>query len=91
MDALQLLEQKINQLIRAYASVQEENKKLQVEVAALRNEHQSLLRKNQTLEEAQATQLLGVNALSEAEKQNLRRYIDGVVDEIDKILTSLHE
>ena len=91
MDALQLLEQKINQLIRAYASVQEENKKLQAEVAALRTEHQLLLKKNQTLEEAQATQLLGVNALSEAEKQNLRRYIDGVVDEIDKILTSLHE
>lgn len=91
MPALQLLSQKVHQLIRAYGSVQEANKQLQQELETLRAAHQLLLKKNKTLEEAQATALLGAQSLSEEEKQQLRRYIDGVVLEIDKILTALHE
>lgn len=91
MSALQLLSQKVHQLIRAYTTLQEENESLRQELKALQEAHQLLLKKNQTLEELQATELLGAQALSEEEKIKLRRYIDSVVDEIDKILTSLHE
>lgn len=91
MSALQLLSQKVHQLIRAYTTLQEENENLRQELKALQEAHQLLLKKNQTLEELQATELLGAQALSEEEKIKLRRYIDSVVDEIDKILTSLHE
>ena len=91
MPAFQLLSQKVHQLIRAYERVQEENKTLRRQLTDLESAHQLLMKKNQSLEETAATGLLGAQALSEDEKQNLRHYIDSVVDEIDKILTSLHE
>lgn len=88
---MQRLTQKVQQLIRAYMALQEENSELSRQLEKANNTLNALQQKNHLLEEKQATLALGSQTLSETDKQDLRRYIDTVVAEIDHILTTLHE
>ena len=91
MKEVQELEERLSVLLKQFAALRTENKRLKRTVTEKDNEISKL---QQQLEEAQ--QGLLANDIAKAlptlkEKQKTRKQLDAVIGEIDKILTSLND
>ena len=91
MRELLALEEKLGLLLKQFAALKTENKRLKRIATEKENELASLRKQ---LEESQ--QSLLANEIAKAlptakEKQKTRKQLDAVISEIDKILTSLND
>ncbi len=92
MDPLQILNDKIDQLLKRYTAVQAENTRLKETIAGQIQSMDGLNAKLASLEEQlSAAQLKqpGNAVMDNDEKNALRKQVDKVITEIDKMLTTI--
>lgn len=91
MQELQLLNDKLEVLLKKYAALQAENLRLKEQVGQQLQSIETLNTKLATLEESMAARHIGNTAADDKEKEAVRKQLDNVISEIDKILTSLND
>lgn len=91
MDPLQLLNEKIETLLRRYAALQAENNRLKDTVAGQLLAIEQLNGNLAGLEEKMLGMQIGTGLQDGQEKQELRRRLDKLIAEIDKMLISLND
>jgi len=91
MDPLQLLNEKIETLLRRYAALQAENDRLKETVAGQLQAIAQLNGSLAGLEEQMLGMQIGKGLQDDQEKQELRRRLDRLIAEIDKMLISLND
>lgn len=91
MQELQLLNEKLDLLLKKYTALQVENKRLKDTVSQQLKSIEMLNGKLSSLEDnMQATQI-GKAVVNTDEKTGVRKQIDNVISEIDKILNTLND
>lgn len=88
---LQLLNDKLDMLLKKYAALQAENQGLKDTVGKQLKTIEELNSKLAAADDQHATQGLGKALGEEKEKAALRKKLDGVIGEIDKILNTLND
>lgn len=88
---LQLLNDKLDLLLKKYAAIQSENKRLKEAVGQQTRKIESLNTKLADLEHNMVAVQIGSNVLNEEEKLHMRKQVDHVIGEIDKILKTLND
>jgi predicted RNase H-like nuclease (RuvC/YqgF family) len=91
MQALDLLNSKIDMLLKKYAALEAENKRLKTTIAAQDKTVELLTKKLASLDQGMVSVHLGQVVTDEDEKEHMRRQLDNVIAEIDKILTTLND
>lgn len=91
MQELQLLKDKLDVLLKKYAAIEAENIRLKTTVAEQSKSIESLNHKLSTLEEDITAQQIGRSLLDGDEKEKMRKQIDQVIGEIDKIMNSFND
>ncbi len=91
MQALDQLNTKLDMLLKKYAALEAENKRLKATIAAQDKSVESLTKKLASLENGMVSVHLGQAVVDEDEKDNMRRQLDHVIGEIDKILNTLND
>lgn len=91
MEALDQLNSKLDQLIKKYAAVQAENIRLSDLVQQQSQTITSLNTKLAGMEQKMANTQLGATISNDEEKNNMRRQLDSIIGEIDKILHTLND
>ena len=91
MQALQILTEKLDLLLKKYAELQAENKQLKKTIADQLKQMELLNKKFDSLEENMVAIQLGKNFLDNNDKLAMTKQIDTVVGEIDKILATLND
>jgi chromosome segregation ATPase len=91
MQALDTLSEKLDLLLKKYAELQAENKRLTKTIGEQLRTIEQLNSKFQSLEENMVAIQLGKNFLDTNDKLAMTRQIDTVVGEIDKILATLND
>jgi len=91
MLALDLLNKKLDTLLKKHAALEAENKRLKDTVAGQIKETAKLNKKLASLEQGMVSVHLGKTTGSEDEKENMRLQLDTVIGEIDKILNTLND
>jgi predicted RNase H-like nuclease (RuvC/YqgF family) len=91
MEALDLLNNKVNMLLKKYAALETENKRLKATVSKQEKTVESLTKKLAALEQGMVSVHLGNAVVDEDEKDNMRSQLDNVIAEIDKILNTLND
>jgi len=89
MHELQLLNSRLDVLLKKYATLQSENQKLKGTIATQTKSIATLNVKLSDLEHNMMAVQIG-RSVSYDEKQKMRRQLDTVIAEIDKILITLH-
>jgi uncharacterized protein YaaN involved in tellurite resistance len=87
---MDLLQEKLQLLIREYRQLQKENSRLQKDIAVLQSEQQKNVDQLAQLEQKVAAVQLTGGSRDEAEKARLQKKIDTYLKEIDKCLALLH-
>jgi len=87
---MDLLQEKLQLLIREYRQLQKENTRLQKDIAVLQSEQQKKADQLEQLEQKVAAVQLTGGSRDEAEKARLQKKIDTYLKEIDKCLALLH-
>jgi deoxyadenosine/deoxycytidine kinase len=91
MQELQLLNDKLDQLLKSYAELQAENKRLKADAS---KQERALVKLNERIAgyEADLNAKHVVEAtISSGDKNKMRKQLDTVISEIDKILTALND
>jgi hypothetical protein len=91
MQALDQLNKKLDMLLKKYAALEAENKRLKTTIAAQDKSLELLNKKLLSLDHGMVSVHLGKVDIDEEEKENMRRQLDGVIAEIDKILNTLND
>jgi hypothetical protein len=91
MQALDILTGKLDLLLKKYAELQAENKRLAKTIGEQLKSIEQLNSKFQSLEENMVAIQLGKNFLDNNDKLAMTKQIDTVVGEIDKILATLND
>lgn len=91
MQELDTLNNKLDLLIKKYAGVQAENRRLKETVAAQTLQLTGLNERLAKLEEHMSSGQPGSEVLDEAGKNKMKKQLDTVIGEIDKILGTLNE
>jgi len=91
MQELQLLNDKLNLLLERYTMLQAENKRLKQIVEEQTKSIAGLNVKRFELEQNIVTVTTDKNDLSDNNKTNMRKQLDTVIGEIDKILATLND
>lgn len=91
MQELQLLNDKLDMLLRKYAALQAENRQLKDTVGAQLRSIEELNTKLTTLEESMVATGIDKTLENDADKTAMRRQLDNVIGEIDKILNTLND
>ncbi len=91
MQALDLLNKKLDTLLKKYAALEAENKRLKDTLAVNEKSLAQLNKKVSSLEQGMVSVHLGKTAGTEDEKENMRTQLDTVIGEIDKILNTLND
>ena len=91
MQELQTLNDKLDVLLKKYITLQAENKRLKDTVAKQAESLAGMNGKLADLEQNMVAVQIGKSVLSEEERQNMRKQLDNVIGEIDKILTTLND
>ena len=91
MEALDQLGKKLEMLLKKHAALEAENKRLRDTVAAQNKSLESLTKKLASLEHGMVSVHLGAAPDNEEGKANMRRQLDNVITEIDKILNTLND
>jgi len=90
MQELQLLNEKLNQLLKKHAALQAENKRLQATVSEHKGVMDKLNKKLSGLEEGLIATHISTGMNGE-QKLGMRKQLDTVINEIDKILNTLND
>ncbi len=91
MEALDQLGKKLDAMLRQYAVIEAENKRLKETVSEQSKTVEVLTKKLTSLEHGMVSVRLGNTTDNEEEKENMRRQLDNVIAEIDKILNTLND
>jgi predicted nucleic acid-binding Zn-ribbon protein len=91
MQALDLLNNKLNMLLKKYAALEAENKRLKATISGQEKYIDSLTKKLASLEQGMVSVHLGKAVVDEDEKENMRNQLDNVIAEIDAILNTLND
>lgn len=91
MQALETLNKKLDSLLKKYAALESENKRLKDTVARQIKSEAQLNKKLASLEQGMVSVHLGKAVTSEEEQENMRRQLDQVIADIDKILVTLND
>jgi predicted RNase H-like nuclease (RuvC/YqgF family) len=91
MQELELLSNKLDTLLKKYAALQAENKGLNETVNAQQKSIEQLNSKLAAMEERVAVAHIGKATGDDTEREALRKQLDGVIGEIDKILTTIND
>lgn len=91
MQELQLLNDKLDALLKKYTAVQAENLRLKEQAGQQLKEIETLHTKLAALEESAAARQINNSMADAKEKDAVRKQLDHVIGEIDKILTSLND
>lgn len=93
MQELQLLHDKLDALLKKHATLQAENKRLKATIAEQQQAINSITDKATLLEQNMlAMQMAGAGTIGNGkEKVAMRRQLDNVINEIDKILNTLDD
>ena len=91
MEALDLLSKKLDLLLKKYAATESENKRLRETVAVQTRSLDDLGRKLSSLEKDMVSVHIGSTRENGEDNENMRRQLDSVIAEIDKILNTLND
>jgi len=91
MQELQLLNEKLDLLLKKYTALQAENARLKETVSKQLKSIEGLNSKLSSLEENIGSAQIGKAVISNDEKNGVRKQIDNVIGEIDKILNTLND
>ena len=91
MEALDTLGKKLDMLLRKYAALESENKRLKETIAKQIKTEEKLNKKLASLEHGMVSVHLGNAVVDETEQANMRKQLDNVIAEIDKILITLND
>jgi hypothetical protein len=91
MQELQVLNDKLDVLLKKYTALQVENRRLKDTVARQTESVKELNGKLSDLEQNMVAVQIGKTVLSDEERQKVRKQLDDVIGEIDKILTTLND
>lgn len=91
MQELQLLNDKLDILLRKYSALQAENERLKETIAQQLSSIETLNTNLASLEKSMVAVKIGGTLSDDKEKDAMRRQLDNVIVEIDKILTSLND
>ncbi|WP_276134383.1 hypothetical protein [Polluticoccus soli] len=91
MQELQLLNDKLDALLKKYAALQAENERLRETIAQQISSIESLNSNLSVLEQSVMAATISSSTANDKEKEAMRKQLDNVILEIDKILTSLND
>ncbi|MBA3829150.1 MAG: hypothetical protein H0X33_09460 [Taibaiella sp.] len=92
MQALYLLSEKLDVLLKKYASLQAENTRLKATVSKQISSIEALNAKLAALEEQTGAAAIAQGiATDDHDKENMRKQLDTVISDIDKILNTLND
>jgi len=91
MQELQLLKNRLDVLLKKYSAVEAENIRLRNTVAEQVVFIEALNNKLGSLEENMVAVQMGTSVFDGKEKEKMRKQIDTVISEIDKIMNSLND
>ena len=91
MQALDELNKKLDKLLKKYAALEAENKRLKDTIATQNKSAEQLSKQLASLEQGMVSVHIGRATDNEDEKENMRRQLDTVIAEIDKILNTLND
>jgi hypothetical protein len=91
METLGLLGNKIDLLLKKYAGLEKENARLRATIEGQNKVIQRLNKKVASLDNGMVSVNLAYTDITTEEKNNMSRQLDGVIAEIDKILTTLND
>ncbi len=91
MQELSLLNDKLDALLKKYALMQAENNRLRTTVADQKKEIEALSGKLTLLEENLMAAQMSTSLLNETDKEVVKKQLDTVLGEIDKLLATLND
>ncbi len=91
MEALDQLSKKLNMLLKKYAALEAENKRLKETIAAQNKTVEVLGKKLSSLENGMVSVHMGKTIELDEDKENMRQQLDNVIGEIDKILNTMND
>ncbi len=91
MQELSLLNDKLDALLKKYALLQAENNRLSTTVADQKKEIETLSGKLTLLEENLMAAQMSTSLLNETDKEVVKKQLDTVLGEIDKLLATLND
>ncbi|MCD6012162.1 MAG: hypothetical protein K0Q79_2024 [Flavipsychrobacter sp.] len=91
MEALDKLSKKLDSLLKKYAAIESENKRLKETIATQIKTTEKLQKKLTSLEKDMVSVRLGNTVENDEERENMRQQLDTVIGEIDKILNTLND
>lgn len=91
MQALQLLSEKLDLLLKKYSTLEAENARLKKTVFRQVQEMEGLNKKLATLEHDMSAVHIGNGVMEEKDKAALRKQLDTLIGEIDKMLGALND
>lgn len=91
MQELTLLNERLDVLLKKYTELQAENKRLKETVSTQLQSIETLNGKLALLEENMMATSLGASSLNDKDKQVVKKQLDSVIGEIDKILNTLND
>jgi cell shape-determining protein MreC len=91
MQELELLNDKLDILLKKYTALQAENNRLKETVGQQLKSIETLNANLASLEESMTANRIGDNLGDDNEKNAMRKQLDNVIGEIDKILTTLND
>jgi uncharacterized coiled-coil protein SlyX len=89
MQSFDLLNSKLDQLLKKHAALEADNKRLRDTIASQNKTIDSMSQQLQSLEKDMVSVHLGSG--TPADNDNMRRQLDAVISEIDKILNTLND
>ncbi|GAA4460463.1 hypothetical protein GCM10023093_03140 [Nemorincola caseinilytica] len=91
MQVLDELNGKLNTLLKKYTALEAENKRLRDTVARLERTGEKLTAQLASLEKDMVSVDLNAAVAGDDDRQNMRKQLDIVITEIDRILTTLND
>lgn len=91
MRELELLNNKLDLLLKRYTALLAENKALKGTIAKQQRSIETLNAKLETVEQGMMAAQVGNSATNPEEKEILRKQLDMVIGQIDKILVTLND
>jgi hypothetical protein len=91
MQELELLNDKLDNLLKKYSGLQAENTRLKQTITQQTRSIEALNEKLSTLEQDIMLSNINKVGLSDEEKEGMKKQLDNVIGEIDKILSTLND
>lgn len=91
MEALDQLNNKIDLLLKKHIAVQEENKRLRSTIEGQNKTIDTLSKKIRSLEHGVASLQIGKSLAATGDKEDVKKHLDAMIGEIDKIIMALND